>query len=217
MNIAEIIATRRIESILHFTSNKGSLGILDARAIKARARLNKDERLEHIFMPNAADRSRDEKWLDYVNLSISRINESFFNVSAGSWHKEKDFWWCIFDFSPDILNHQGVYFTTTNNMYSGVKRNQGGDALEAAFGRRIVQWSSSRSSSIIQRDVALSPALTTCAQAEILYPGELSTDFLQAVYVSADEFADELASQCSVVGHPAVDIRVRPELFGSIK
>lgn len=67
MSVQEIVMLRGINEILHFTTNKGVLGILDSRALKARARLNGDARLEYIFQPNAAVRTRDEKYLDYVN------------------------------------------------------------------------------------------------------------------------------------------------------
>lgn len=213
MTIADQIAARSITSILHFTTNRGSLGILDSRALKARARLDTDARLEKIFQPNAASRPRDAAWLDYVNLSISRINESFFGTSAGSWHKEKDLWWCILDFKPEILSHAGVYFTTTNNMYSGVQRGLGESALEAAYAPSITQWRGK----VIDRPKSHSLSLTTCPQAEVLYPAAVSTEFLQAIYVSAGEFADELASQIAVVNHPHVQIEVRPDLFGGIR
>ena len=142
MNIAEIVKSRKIENIVHFTTNRGSLGVLATKRLKARARLSEDDMLKHIFQVNAADRSRDAAWHDYVNLSISKINTNFFEVSAGAWHKESDFWWCILAFDPVILDHEGVKFATTNNMYSGVVRAPGASGfpwLHVGFSEKQAQ------------------------------------------------------------------------------
>lgn len=213
MNISEIVESRKIESIVHFTTNRGSLGVLATRKLKARARLSEDALLKHIFQVNAADRSRDAAWHDYVNLSISKINANFFEVSAGAWHKESDFWWCILAFDPVVLAHEGVKFATTNNMYSGVLRAAGESGLEALFDPSIRRWHSST----VTRSASLDQCLPTCPQAEVLYPGEISTDFLKAIYVQTDASADELAGQFAAVAHRPVKIEVRPELFQNIK
>jgi hypothetical protein len=213
MSIAAIVQSRKIESVLHFTTNRGSLGVLATKALKSRARLNDDALLANIVQFNAPDRSRDAAWHDYVNLSISKINASFFGVSAGKNHKDKDFWWCILDFSPSILSHSGVHFANTNNMYSGVVRAVGAAGLESLFAPKIVQWHSS----MVSRASSLEPCYPTCAQAEALYPGEVSTDFLQAIYVATDAPGDELAAQLAMAAHRLVKIEVRPELFQNIK
>lgn len=209
MSIPEIIQSRKIESILHFTTNQGVLGVLATKTLKARARLNNDALLSNIVQLNAPDRSRDADWHDYVNLSISKINENFYNISSGKWHSNKDFWWCILDFLPEIIDHDGVQFASTNNMYSGVVRRAGSTGLDALFAPKIKQWNSS----IVTRPATLNPRFTTCPQAEVLYPGEISTDFLQAIYVSTEAVEEELAGQIAAVAHRAVKIEIRPELF----
>lgn len=213
MSITEIVQSRKIESVLHFTTNRGSLGVLATKTLKSRARLNDDALLANIVQLNAPDRSRDAAWHDYVNLSISKINASFFGVSAEKNHKDKDFWWCILDFSPSILSHNGVHFANTNNMYSGVVRTVGAAGFESLFAPKIVQWHSST----VTRASSLEPCYTTCPQAEALYPGEVSTDFLQAIYVSKDAYGDELAAQLAMAAHRPVKIAVRPELFQNTK
>lgn len=209
MSIPEIVRARNIREILHFTTNKGVLGILDSRALKARARLKAAARLEYIFQPNAADRTRDEKYLDYVNLSISRINSWFFSRSAGSWHRHTDFWWCFLSFTPEILEHDGVIFTTTNNIYTKVKRRVGAEGLEAAYAKKITWWNGN----IITRSDDLPNNMTTCEQAEVLYPGELSTRYLLKIYVRDEETADELFGQVGAVNHHAIEVKIDAELF----
>jgi hypothetical protein len=211
MSIADIVATRGIPSVVHFTTNRGTLGILASRLLKSRARLNQDEQLAHIFQPNARDRVKDAAWLDYVNLSISRINLSFFGY-AGNWHKERDFWWCILEFSPEILSHHGVKFTTTNNIYTGVQRGEGQAGLEALFAEAVHLYTHH----FARRDPGMPPFLPTCNQAEVLYPGQVSTEYLRAMHVRTPESADELAAQMSAVKHPSVDIIVSPNLFTGI-
>jgi len=55
--------------------------------------------------------------------------------------------------------------------------------------------------------------MTTCVQAEALYPGEVSTEFLRTIYVADGAHADEVAGQMGAVGHRRVDIIVEPERF----
>lgn len=211
MSIDDIIEARGIEEILHFTTNYGILGILDTKCLKARQRLNVDARLEYIFTPNAAVRSRDAAWLDYVNLSISRIN-TWFATSSGKWHRPQGVWWCVLAFKPEILNHSGVYFTTTNNIYSSVSRASGQAGLEAMFSPKIVQYNSN----IVIRKDSCPSFFTTCEQAEVLYPGQIRTEYLKKIYVPSSEIEDQVAGQLSAVGHPLVDLEVRESLFNEL-
>ena len=212
MSVERIVQVRGITELLHFTTNKGCLGVLATRALKAREYLNDEEALEFILQVNAEDRSRDAAWHSYVNLSISRINAYFFGTS-GYWHRDKDIWWCILSFSPEILGHAGVYFTTTNNMYSGVKRAVGSPGLERLFGPKVLHYRSSYQSKTVEREASLPDCMTTCEQAEVLYPGGVSTDFLQAIYVADEAHAYEVAGQLEVVDHGRVNIIVDPDKF----
>jgi hypothetical protein len=208
MSIAEQVRNRGITEVLHFTTNKGVLGVLDGKALKARARLHHDERLEYIFQPNAASRDKDLDWLDYVNLSISRINANFFSAS-GNWHRNKNLWWCVLSFSPEILSHEGVFFSTTNNIYTGVKRAAGEAGFEKMFAQMVTRWSTN----VIARDSSTPSNFTTCIQAEVLYPGEVSTEFLQKIYVTDETSADELAGQLAMLRHRDIPIEIAPKIF----
>ncbi len=213
MTVADIIERRGIEELLHFTTNRGALGILASNAIKPRARLAADPMLEKIFYPNAENRSRDAPWHDYVNLSLTAINSKFFSISANNWHRDKDFWWAIFAIAPDVMAHDGVHFTTTNNMYSGVQRQVGSAGLEAMFAPQITKWIGS----VVPRSDKALDNTPTCNQAEVLYPGELSTQYVRLIYVHSEKDADELAGQMAAVVHRPLRIVVKPELFGVIK
>jgi len=190
MNIQNIIEQRGIQEILHFTTNKGITGIIATGFLTARKLLPEDDYLEHIYKYNCENRSRDEDWLDFVNLSITSVNRKLFGISSGKWHAGDDGWWCILSFSPVICSHEGVYFTTTNNMYSGVKRMQGADGLNAMFASRITQWSSS----VICRPSSLPDKQPTCEQAEVLYPKQISLKYLQKIYVINNDIAATLES-----------------------
>lgn len=208
MTISSIIEERGISEIMHFTTNEGLLGILHTRALKSRQRLPQDKQVEFIYRSNASFR-KDTPWLDYVNLSISRINAQFFDICANRWHTGRDIWWCILSFDLQILTHDDVYFATTNNMYTGVKRSKGASGLESLFARRVVQYSGN----FITRNESQPSHLTTCPQAEVLYPGEVSTDFLLRVYVQKPEHVDDIRGQCSGVGCPNVDVVVNADVF----
>lgn len=180
MSITEILQKRDITELLHFTTHKGVTGILATGNLKARNLLSEDKYLEHIYQYNCPTRERDKEWWGYVNLSISSVNRHLFGISSGKWHTEADGWWCILSISPEICTHEGVFFTTTNNMYSGVKRKKGQEGLEALFANRIVQWASKT----ICRPSSLGNCNPTCEQAEILYPEQIPLKFLQRVYVA---------------------------------
>src|ERR1700694_4667317 len=77
--------TRGITEIVHFTTIHGAVGILASKTLKSRRRLPRDQYLERVYRPNALNRSRDAAWLDYVSLSISRINDWMFDTSE-RWH-----------------------------------------------------------------------------------------------------------------------------------
>lgn len=208
MSIEEIIRSKGITRVLHFTTTSGLLGILATWAVKSRARLPKDKYLEFIYKPNCEIR-RDPDWLDYVNLSIQRINAIFFDICANRWHTDKE--WCVLSFTPDILAHKGVVFATTNNSYTGVRRGTGASGLMALYAARMGQCHSWDSG--FERPSGLAPNLPTCPQAEVLYPCELSLDFLNRISLSADEQTDALAGQIAVLGCPEIDYEVDTSVF----
>lgn len=208
MTIDEIISNRGIKEIMHFTTNRGLVGVLHTNSLKSRSRLEEDKQLEFIFSANAAFR-KDKEWLDYVSLSISRINRQFFSVSAGRWHREKDIWWCILSFSPSILNHSGVYFTTTNNIYTRVKREMGAAALEAMFADRIVRWDGN----VVSRSINTPQEFTTCEQAEVLYPGEVPVSYLRRIYVATEEDSDEVYGLLNCLPQQDIEVKIAPEQF----
>lgn len=206
--IGKIIAHRGVQEILHFTKGSSGLtGILHVRAVQSRQRLERDHRLAYIFEPNAKFR-KDKAWLDYVNLSISEINSTFF-AASGNWHKEKGKWWVILAFDPIIAEHPGVYFTTTNNFYSGVRRDQGATGLQALFVDRISTWQNNT----VLRGKNMPSHLTTCEQAEVLYPGEISTSYLRRIYVRDGEDQDDTMAQLETLGHNEIEVVLAPERF----
>jgi ssDNA thymidine ADP-ribosyltransferase DarT-like protein len=207
VTINEIIERRGIEEVVHFTTHKGLLGSLHSGAVKSRKRLPTEVNLQFIYQPNANFR-KDRAWLDFVNLSISRINKEFFNVSC-RWHRAEDLWWCIMSFEPAIMEHPEVYFATTNNMYTGVRRGKGGAALENLFAPHVTRWSDN----VVARSEELPENFTTCGQAEVLYPGELSVKHLRHIYVVRDEDADEVHAQLAMIGFQGVDVIVTADKF----
>lgn len=211
MSLEQAIATRGVNELLHFTTNFGALGILASRRLKSRRRLSETEELDKIAFFNTANRDRDKEWVDYVSLTISNPNQQFFDVCSRRWHRDKDIWWAVFSFSPCICLHPGVFFATTNNMYSGVKRGTGEDGFQSIFAPKVHQYLEK----YVSRSAQSPASAPTCNQAEVLYPGEVSTDFLRRVYVRSDEHANELAGQISAVGHAAVEVLIRPDWFGS--
>ena len=183
------------------------MGILASGAVKSRARLPTEKYLEFIFEPNAVLR-KDQAWLDYVNCSMSAINSKFFDVCANCWHRGEDLFWLVLGFDPVIATHDDVRFTTTNNMYSGVSRRMGADGFEAMFADRITQWVGHD----VIRSLLLGTEHPTDEQAEVLYPGEVSTEYLRTVYTPTEHAFDVVGAHLAVFPHPNVDVVLDPSL-----
>src|SRR4051794_21817184 len=84
--VAALIAERGITEVLHFTTApNGMVGICATGAVRSREQLDEDKYIEHIYAPNCADRLKDAEWMDYVSLSISRVNKWMLDRSEG-WH-----------------------------------------------------------------------------------------------------------------------------------
>jgi hypothetical protein len=203
-----MIEAKSVGEVLHFTTNSGLAGILATKAVKSRAVLPSEKGLEHVYSPNCQYR-KDTAWLDYVNLSISRINLHLFGISSEKWHAGEDLWWVVLSLDPIVLTHDGVYFTTTNNMYTGVRRGLGEEGFEALFAQRVTRWAGND----VSRTATMETFETTCSQAEALYPHELSTEFLRKIYVLDEERADTVAAQVTALDHPAVEVVVEPMAF----
>lgn len=121
-----------------------------------------------------------------------------------------DGFWCILSFDTIILTHPGVFFATTNNIYTGVKRGTGAENLERLFAEKVVRWEGN----VVARHPNLPRNQATCEQAEVLYPGELSLDYLKTVYVKSDEDAYSVESLIKTLdGVAEIDCVVQGELF----
>lgn len=198
-----------ITSVVHFTRMQpGLVGILDSSAIKARRDLPKDQRLRHVYQPNAVDRSRDSPWHAYVNLSVTDINKWMFQSSM-KWHQEAE--WAILRFGPEILGDPGVVFCTTNNAYPTVRRAVGLQGFEQMFATRIAGYQGHIGTRAKRRRNQ-----TTDHQAEALYPFALSLDHLRTITVSNEATFDAVAASLGVFRRKLPrkpDIVLAPEAF----
>lgn len=206
MSIPRIIQQRGISEVLHFTTDAGMLGILDTKSLSSRLRLSTNERLEFILKVNAEFR-KDTEWLDYVNLSISRINSNFLAASR-RWHPEVN--WRILALDPDLMTHEGVYFSTTNNFYPSAKRAMGPDGLAALFSDVVL----GRYGAPVRRKSGMPTSWPTCIQAEVLYPRYIATDYLKRIYVTNAEQQDDVCAQLAAVNHAEIDVVINVDVFG---
>lgn len=219
MTISEEIQRRGIQEVLHFTTNRGIVGTLAMGALCSRHRLSKEQYLEYVLHVNSANRpeaarffDKSQNWLDYVNLSISEINRRYFEVSLG-WHRDQDIWWGILSFDPCVMTHEGVFFTTTNNSYEPYcDRREGLDGLNLLFQHRVQR----KNDWYVQR-AGRAANLPTCEQAEVLYPGAISTDFLRRIYVKEGDQQDRARGWLREFGLPNVEVSINPTKFNGCK
>lgn len=207
MRVIEAAARRGISEILHYTTRRGALGVLATGRVLSRQQLDASDYLENVATPVSTVRS-DPEWVDYISLSVTRINAHLFGIVSGSWYAGTDVWWVVLSFEVGVLDHPGVVFTTTNNIYPSCRRGVGYAGFEAMFAPTV----NGRHGRRIQRTTQADNEPTD-RQAEVLYPTELTTESLRNIYVNDVNEARLLRSQRDTLRHPNVPIEIRPEVF----
>ena len=213
-SVSEIARNRGITEVVHFSTNLGLTGCLHNGMVLPRNRLKAEEKLENILTLNAPFRSEEEAWFDksrnwinFVNLSVSEITTNLFRASL-RWHKGKDIYWLIMAFDVSLLDHQGVFFATTNNIYPHTNRGLGPSGFEALFAREVRRkpgWRAVRG--------RRPPHLTTCEQAEVLFPDGLPMSYLGRVYARTGEEADRVHALLAQFGREDVEVQENADKF----
>lgn len=202
---------RGITEVLHFTTNRGLIGIFDKGLLLCRDRLDADQRLESIRTPNCSTRYRDADWTGYVNLSISLVNKWMFDKSRQR-HEDDGVWWAVLALDVELLGEDGVYFTTTNNTYSSVvRRGTGVAGLADMFSDGIPfgYYGSKR-----WRSASTPDSFPTDPQAEVLYTDAVPLTWLRHIYVPEPEHIDDIAGWvASFPNVPRVPVTCAPEIF----
>lgn len=201
-----------ITEVLHFTTNKGLLGILATGSVLSHDRLDYEQYIEYILTKNCPDRTKDADWTGYVNMSISRVNDSMLATSSEKWHATEDLWWVVLAFDASLLADPGVYFVTTNNTYVNcLKRGTGVEGLHALFAHSV-EWGWYGYHK--RRYADMPKAWTTDPQAEVLYPGEVPVSKLRAIYVREPEHADAVRAMLAIFQQELrVPVECKPEVF----
>ena len=199
---------RDIRDVVHFTTVSGALGVLASRAVMSRRRLPEEQYLEHVYRPNSAIR-KDQAWLDYVNLSITRINDWMFEHSV-RWHIKDDNPWVVLTFDPVLLGDPGVVFATTNNIYPACRRAEGLGGFQNLFADSVTGRTSPGT---MRHDRTGKPAnWPTDRQAEVLYPCEVPCEYLRRIDVQREDTIDTMHGILGGLGL-RVSVRHAPEVF----
>ncbi len=211
LSIPDFVRGFGIEEVLHFTTNRGLVGIGATGAVKSRDGLTADAYLEHIYLPNCRSRAGDAGWTGYVNLSLTQVNGTLLGISKDRWHVADEVWWCVLAFDPALLSHDGVYFTTTNNIYPAVKRGQGGAGLAALYADKVP----GRYGNLSCRTAHTPRNLPTDPQAEVLYPDQVELGLLRRIYVPEDDYIDAVKGLAATLPSlSGIPIECKPEVFG---
>lgn len=204
--VMKVIEERQITEVVHFTTNLGLIGTLGLGLLLSRHRLPEERYLEHVYKPNSTFR-KDTAWLDFVNMSISNVNDWMFSTSS-RWHEDDGIWWTILAFDPAILAAPGVVFATTNNIYPRCLRYQGACGIEALFADPVFGRYDSR-----HTRSGKSSWQPTDRQAEVLIPESVSVRHLETIYVAHAEHADAIEGLFGGLGCAEYPIVVDPGVF----
>lgn len=207
--IPTFLASRGIAEVLHFTPHDGAFGILSTGFLLPNAEVKAEKRLEFVLKLNVKDR-KDPQWAGHNSMSITAPNHRFLRYSM-SLHGTGISWWCVFAFDPEILTHPDVVFTTGNNTWPNTRRVRGYEGLVGMFADEV-PGSYDR---IITRHASTRANVPTTFEAEVLYKGRLSIEYMRRVYFADQEHADEFCAEASALGAtlPADAVVLRPELF----
>ncbi len=203
--VVDAARERGVEEIVHFTTVRGAIGVLAAGAVISRERLPEDSYLEHVYRPNVEVR-KDAAWLDYVNLSVTRINDWMFE-HAQRWHVRDDNPWVVLAFGPELLGDPGVVFATTNNIYPACRRAEGLEGFESLFAETV----RGRYDAVHDRE-GKQENWPTDRQAEVLYPCKVPCRYLHRIDVQREDTMDTIHGMLAglVVG---VAVGHAPEVF----
>ena len=206
MTVADLARAREIGEVLHFTSQMGLQGFVIKQALLSRLRAEDDP--EVAFAIEGIWDRVDPAHVDYISMSLTRINSKLLFFSA---QRFPDYWWAILSFDVAVLDTPGTIFTTTNNKYEAVcQRGTGVAGFEAMF-QQEVPWG--YRGSVRQRHQHTPDSRTTDPQAEVLLPGELSAQALQAVYVREPEQGYVVTAWADAYGMPEPTVVVDPSKF----
>lgn len=207
-DVLDVVRARGISEVLHFTTDKGLVGVLAQHALLARTQVNQEPLVALVKLMNCISR-KDPDWAGHISLSIGRINKSMLGSSRG-WHGRDGIWWVVLSFEPDVIADDGVVFSTTNNIYPAANRDSGVAGFEALFAREV----SGRYGSLSVRTATTDDSLPTDPQAEVLYPESLDIARLRAIYVAEEEHIEHVHG---IFGGLGLDITVpiscKPEIF----
>ncbi len=200
---ADAAKRRGVEELLHYTTQRGVHGMIASMALLSRARLDTDEYLEHIREPVWP--RKDTAWIDHISLSVSSINDDLFFRSRNHF---PELWWAILSIAPGIVDDPDVVFATTNNIYPGVRRGRGVSGFEAMFTDPVIGRYG-----VVKTRGGLPESQPTDRAAEILYPGSIPIDLVQAVYVLKAEHEHTVLAWCEALDHDDLDVEIRPDVF----
>ena len=200
MTVAERARERGVTEIVHYTSQKGVMGTILKGALLSRKRVEADADVDYVF--EGIWERKDPQWVDHISLSISRVNFDLFRRSRDNF---PDYWWAILSFAPEALDDEGVWFTTTNNIYPPCCRGQGIDGFEAMFSEPV-EWGYYGSKK--WRQDGMSDAWPTDRAAEVLYPGSISLDHLETIYVPGKQHRRLVQAWAEIYGAGDLPIEV---------
>lgn len=204
--VAARARARGVSEIRHYTSERGVMGSIMRGRLLSRDRVEGDPDLAFIF--EGVWERRDPEWVDHISMSVSQINVDLYQSSR---KRFPDYWWAVMAFDVAMLDAPDVVFTTTNNVYDDVCRRAPGIAgFEDMFADEVPFG---YHGSVKYRPASRAAHLTTDRAAEVLFPGEVTLDSMQALYVPGRQHKRMVDAWCEVYEHPELPVLIDPSPF----
>lgn len=206
--IEDFIRERGISRLVHFTPLINLIGIYEIGALWARSQIDGfAKEHDNFFLLDYIrwnDKFRLDGRMDCINLSIQRINHVLFRSFRNKFNQCDV--WCILEFSPELMERDGVVFTVGNAASSDVRAHGTGigvEALKAMFMDQVEVGNFYGRKIFTRANVPNN--CPTNRQAEVMIPEEISCKKIKGIVFQYEEHAKR-ARRALRVDNPNVEL-----------
>jgi len=199
---------RGVTRLCHFTPGRKLMNMLrDTQAILPTTDLRQE--FEHLLDPT--DPARLDGRPDHICCSVQYPNAGYFQRVVRTTPNFPD--WVILGLNPRLLWERPVLFSPRNAAAQyGAFLQEGWAGWQSLF-QEAVQGAGGR---MFTRDRQMTPNCPTDNQAEVLIPGRIPLDYIEAIIVPNQDALEREQlrfSMLKVAAPPAMTWRIAPDLF----
>lgn len=203
MNAVDILKSRGVTRLCHFTLFKSLTGILNSEdGILASKFINND-------VKKINDSERYDGELDHVCCSVEYPN-SWYMKRAINDNKDKIFQeWVVLYIDISVLNDRNAKFAPCNaSKCAGSYINPNMEEIGKIFAENVPTF-------YYRRSVTMIPACPTDGQAEILIENNIPVKYIIGIAVSNKDIAGRVVGMLRVCGLSSIKVYIAPDVLST--